>query len=68
MASWHGPVRSEQWHFLILRNSSNEFELVRLKDEHPLLENFQIEYEFEGLEKRKNFLHRNFYRFELDFE
>jgi hypothetical protein len=55
-------------HFIILQNNSNKFELIQIKDEHTLLEIFQIKYEFEGLEKRNSFLHRNFSRFELDFE
>jgi hypothetical protein len=62
------PGPKAQGHFLILQNNSNEFKLIQLKDELPLLENFQIKYEFEGLEKRNNFLHKNFSRFELDFE
>jgi hypothetical protein len=33
-----------------------------------VLENFQIKYAFEGFEKRNDFLHRNFFRFEVKFE
>jgi hypothetical protein len=33
-----------------------------------MLEIFQIKYEFEGFDERNNFLHINFFRFELDFE
>jgi hypothetical protein len=56
------------WHFLIIQNNSNEFELFWLKSELPVLENFKIKYEFEVFEERNNFLHRNFFRFKLDFE
>jgi hypothetical protein len=47
---------------------SNGFKLIRLKDGLPLLEKSQIKYGIEGFEERNNFLHRNFFRFELDFE
>jgi hypothetical protein len=63
-----GPGPKAQWHFLIIRNNSNEFELIRLKDELAVLENFQIKYEFGGFENRNNFIHRNFSKFKLDFE
>jgi hypothetical protein len=33
-----------------------------------LLEKFKIKYGYEGFEDRNNFLHRNFSRFEMDFE
>jgi hypothetical protein len=33
-----------------------------------LVENFEIKYGFEGFNERNNFLHRNFFRFEVDFE
>jgi hypothetical protein len=39
-----------------------------LKDGLPVLENFQVKYGIEGFEERDNFIHRNFFRFELDFE
>jgi hypothetical protein len=42
--------------------------LVHSKKEPPELENFQIKYVFEGFEERKNFLHKNFFRFEVAFE
>jgi hypothetical protein len=32
------------------------------------VENFEIKYGFEGFEERNNFLHRNFFRFKVDFE
>jgi hypothetical protein len=47
---------------------SNGFKLIRLKDGLPLLEKSQIKYGIEGFEERNNFLHRNFFRFKLDFE
>jgi hypothetical protein len=42
--------------------------LIRSKDGIPELEIFEIKYGFEGFEDRKNFLHRNFIRFEVGFE
>jgi hypothetical protein len=33
-----------------------------------MLKKFKIKYEIEGFEERNNFLHRNFFRFEFDFE
>jgi hypothetical protein len=33
-----------------------------------LLDKFKIKYGYEGFEDRNNFLHRNFSRFEMDFE
>jgi hypothetical protein len=33
-----------------------------------LLKNFQIKYGIEGFEERNNFLDRNFFKFEADFE
>jgi hypothetical protein len=44
------------------------FELIWLKDGLLVLENFQIKYGMEGFEERDNFLHRNFFRFELGFK
>jgi hypothetical protein len=34
----------------------------------PELETFQIKYRFEWFEERNNFLHKNFSRFNVDFE
>jgi hypothetical protein len=39
-----------------------------LKKDFPELEKFEIKYGCEGLEERNNFLHRNFSRFEMNFE
>jgi hypothetical protein len=33
-----------------------------------VLESFQIKYGIEGIEERNNFIHRNFFRFDVDFE
>jgi hypothetical protein len=33
-----------------------------------LLENFEIKYGCEGFEERNNFLHRNFFIFEIDLK
>jgi hypothetical protein len=67
-ASCHGPDPNKQWHFVIVQKNLNEFELIWLKDGLLLLEKFQIKYGMEGFEERDNFLHRNFFRFELNFE
>jgi hypothetical protein len=32
------------------------------------LENFEVKYGFEGFDERNKFLHRNFFKFEVDFE
>jgi hypothetical protein len=40
----------------------------RSKRDLPMLENFQIKYKIEGFEERNNFLHINFFRFEIDFK
>jgi hypothetical protein len=40
----------------------------RSKKEFPELEQFEIKYGCEGFEERNNFLHSNFYRFEMDVE
>jgi hypothetical protein len=48
--------------------NSNEIEMIRLKDDIPVLENFQIKFEFEGFEERNNFIHINFFKFEVIFE
>jgi hypothetical protein len=51
-------------------SNSNEFELLQnlpkfdqSKNNLPLLENFEIKYDFESLEKMNNFLHIKFLRF-----
>jgi uncharacterized protein YdhG (YjbR/CyaY superfamily) len=42
--------------------------LVHFKNDLPELEKFEIKYGYEGFEERKNIIHRNFYRFELDLK
>jgi hypothetical protein len=42
--------------------------MIQLKDEPAVLENFEIKYEFERFEERNNFLHRNLFKFEVNFE
>jgi hypothetical protein len=54
--------------FLIIQKNSNGFELIRLNNGLPVLEQSQIKYGIEGFEERNNFLHRNFFRFEVNFE
>jgi hypothetical protein len=62
-----------RWFDYIL--NSNEFKLPqnlpnfdRSKNNLFLVEQFGIKYGFEGLEKMNNFLHRNFFRFGMDFK
>jgi hypothetical protein len=40
----------------------------RPKRNHPELQKFEIEYSFKYFERMNNFLHRNFFRFEMDFK
>jgi hypothetical protein len=42
--------------------------LVRIKTSLSKLENFEIKYKFRGFEGMNNFLHRNFIRFQMNFE
>jgi hypothetical protein len=39
-----------------------------MKDRLHMLDFFKIKYGFEEFEKRNNFLHRNAFKFEMDFE
>jgi hypothetical protein len=41
---------------------------ARQKNDLPELENFEIKYSFEDIEKMNNFLHRNFFIFGRDLE
>jgi hypothetical protein len=34
----------------------------------PKVKQFEIKYDFEGFEERDNFMHSNFFRFEMDFK
>jgi hypothetical protein len=45
-----------------------QFELIWLKGGLPMLEKIKIKYGIEGLEERNDFLHRNFFRFEVKFK
>jgi hypothetical protein len=47
---------------------SNLFKLYLIKTGHSRCQKIEIKYDFEGFEERNNFLHRDFFRFELDFE
>jgi hypothetical protein len=52
--------------------SSNSIQFVsnfdRSKKDFRELENFETKYGCDSFEERNNFLHRNFSRFEMDFE
>jgi hypothetical protein len=41
---------------------------IQSKDDLNVLKKFQIKYGIQGFEERNKYLHRNFFRFELDFE
>jgi 4-amino-4-deoxy-L-arabinose transferase-like glycosyltransferase len=58
----------EQCLFLINSNFQTNSNLQWFKTHLLLLKNFQIKYGFERFEERNNFLHRNFFRFEMDFK
>jgi hypothetical protein len=42
--------------------------LVQFKKDLPELEKFEIKYGFEGFNERNNFIHQNFFIFEVDCE
>jgi hypothetical protein len=42
--------------------------MIWSKKDLPELKKFEIKYGFEGFEERNNFLYRNIFRFEVDFE
>jgi hypothetical protein len=46
----------------------NPLNFERSNKYFPLLRKIQIKYGFEDFEDMDNFLHRNFFRFELDFD
>jgi hypothetical protein len=55
--------------------NSNRFEYFQIHSKFhlsklglPKLKIFEIKYAFEGFEERNNFLYRNFFKFEVDFE
>jgi hypothetical protein len=60
------------------RGANSKFKWIQIKfkyfqiltDQNDLteLENFEIKYSFEGFEERNNFLHKDFFRFEMDFK
>jgi hypothetical protein len=49
----------------MISNCSN---FGRSKKDLPQLGNFEIKYGFEGFDERNNFLHRNFFIFEMYYE
>jgi hypothetical protein len=49
----------------IIQTHSN---LIWFKKDLSKLEKFEIKYNIDDFEERNNFLHRNFFRFEVDFE
>jgi hypothetical protein len=59
----------------IVSGNSNRFEYFQIHSKFhlsklglPELKIFEIKYGFEGFEERNNFLYRNFFKFEVDFE
>jgi hypothetical protein len=63
-----GPGQSNSSVFYLLKIFQTDFNLIQSKDGVLLLGKFQIKYGFEAFEIRNNFLHRNFFRFELYYE
>jgi hypothetical protein len=47
---------------------SNFYKFDQSKFDLPELQKFEIKYGREGFEEGNNFLHRKFFRFEMDFE
>jgi hypothetical protein len=47
---------------------SNYSNFSRPKIDFPKFKKIEIKYNFEGFEEGNNFLHTNFFRFEVDFE
>jgi hypothetical protein len=47
---------------------SNRSNFNWLKKDFTKLKKFEIKYGFGGFEKRNNLLHRNFFRFKMDFK
>jgi hypothetical protein len=62
-----GPKRNSA-HFDLLKNFSIGLELIRFKDDLPVLETFQIKYGIVENEIRNNFSYWNFSKFGLEFE
>jgi hypothetical protein len=50
-----------------LKFISNNFKFDSIQKGLPGLKNFEIKYGDEGFNERNNFLHRNFFRFEMFF-
>jgi hypothetical protein len=63
-----GPAQKNSICFDLLKNFSNDFELVRFKDGLPVLEKNQLKYGCEGFEVRNDFPYVNFLIFETKFE
>jgi hypothetical protein len=57
---------------LLARANSNSIQIIpifnRTKKDIPKLKKIEIKYDFERFEEGNNLLHRNFFKFEMDFE
>jgi hypothetical protein len=70
-----GTMKSGGDFLLVWIQNLNKFKLVQIlskfdrpKNDISELEKFEIKYGCEGLEEGNNFLHRNFFKFEIDFK
>jgi hypothetical protein len=63
-----GLINSKKFKlFNLIQNTSNRFKLDLIQIELSWTRN-EVKYGFEGFEQRNNFLHRSFFRFEMDFK
>jgi hypothetical protein len=54
--------------FELFQTGSNSFKLHLIQLGPSRAQKFEIKYGFEGFEERNIFFHRNFFRFDVDFE
>jgi hypothetical protein len=69
----HSAGQRRQIRFEIeFQTNSNQIQILsnfdRSKKDLPWLKKIEVKYGCEGFEERNNFLHRNFYRLEMDFK
>jgi hypothetical protein len=50
------------------KSIQNYLNLIQPKTDLPKLQKFEIKYGFDGFDERKNFLHRDFSRFKMNFK
>jgi hypothetical protein len=67
-AGWRRFKFVSNFQFKRIQTSSNHFKFDQPKRDLPELEKFEIKYGCEGFEEGNNVIHRNFLRFEMDYE